>query len=234
MPSNNVFHWPDGRGWLVFSGGVDDDIRATALGRTAADGGIAYVPMGGDLDSAERMLEDMLDLGAPSGYLVDVNSEDDATITAKLSDAGMVIIEAADDAVEARSVLLGAAIEGIQEAYQNGAIVLVEGASVMAFGAWIVANDGKLVVGLDWLEASLIAPGVTSAAAWARDILLSQPLAFAVGIGVGSALALGPDGQVETWGSREVTVALGRNFKMHTGEQSSNDGNDSGGGAVGR
>lgn len=220
MPTKNVFRWPDGRGWLILSGGndQDDEIRAVAIARTAADGGIAYLTMNSNVESAERTLEDMEDLGAPSGYLVDLNSEDDPTITAKLGEAGMVLIESAESATDARSALLGAAIDGIQAAFENGAVILVEGLSAQALGAWVVKSDGQLTAGLNWLEGALIAPGVTQAAAWGREILLDQPLAFVVGIGFGSALALGPDGQVEIWGKGEVAIALGRNFIPPTSE----------------
>jgi hypothetical protein len=213
MPRNNVFQWPDGRGWLVLAGGADDEIRAQALGRAAADGGIAYVALGGDNLTGERALEDMEDLGAPSGYLVDLASEDDQTITAKLADAGIVVIESGANALEVRSALRGAAIEGIQTAYENGAVILVEGMSAMAFGDWIIRIEGTVDTGLEWIHGVLIAPGVTSAAEWGLSFLETQSAAFVVGIGTGSALALGPDGQIETWGDRQVTVALGKLFK---------------------
>lgn len=214
MPTRSVFHWPDGRGWIVLSGGVDPggDIRAFAIGRAAADGGVAVVTTGGGGESAERVLDDVEDLGAPSGYLVDVSSEDDATVTAKLADAGMILIEAGESAAEIKSALMGAAAEGIQTAFENGAVILAEGVSAQALGGWIVKDDGQLAAGLEWLDG-LIAPGVTSAAQWGHDLLLEQPLAYVVGIGAGSALALGPDGQVETWGKGEVSVALGRNYR---------------------
>jgi hypothetical protein len=222
MPAQNVFSWPEGRGWLILSGGVDadDEVRAQALGRAVADGGVAYVVLSSSAETAERVLEDMEELGAPSGYLVDVNAEDDRTLHDKLADAGMIVIESGASAVDVRSALRGAAIEGIQAAYENGAVVLAEGLSAMAFGAWVVRGDGGLEGGLEWLDGSLVAPGVTQTADWARGMLEAQPSAFAVGIGLGSALALGPDGQVETWGKREITIALGPAYVGSTGAQS--------------
>src|SRR5690606_13987307 len=93
MARNNVLRWQDGRGWLILSGGGADasDVRAQAIGRVSADGGVAYVSLSGA--QAEKALADMEDLGAPSGYLVDVLTEDDETIQAKLSEAGLVVIE---------------------------------------------------------------------------------------------------------------------------------------------
>jgi hypothetical protein len=68
---------------------------------------------------------------------------------------------------------------------------------------------------VEWLENALIVPFITSIAEseQVRDVLEAQPTAIAVGVGAGSALALGPDGEVETWGRRQVTVALGRSHK---------------------
>lgn len=220
MPERNIFRWVSGRGWLVLSGGpdVNSDVRSMALARSAADGGVAYVSTGGGADTAEHALEDMEDLGAPSGYLVDVASEDDQTVIARLTEASVVVIESHGSAEAVRSSLLGAAAEGLQAAFANGAVILAEGPSAMVFGSWVVRDNGELVNGLEWVEGGLFAPGVNAAAAWARDVLTAQALAYVVGIGVGSALALGPDGQVEIWGKGDVTVALGQNFTSGAGE----------------
>ncbi len=212
MPHRNVFNWIDGRGWLVLAGSADstNDIRSLALAKSAADGGVAFVSLGGGMDAAENVLYDLEDLGAAAGYIVDVTTEDDATVTIKLTETSVVVIEAAPTAEEARSALLGAAVDGIQAAYENGAIVLAEGPSAMVFGAWVVRQNGELAAGLEWLTAAMVAPGVTNAGAWARDVLMAEGLAYVVGIGAGTALAFGPDGQLEIWGKGEVTVALGR------------------------
>jgi hypothetical protein len=215
MAHNNVLRWQDGRGWLIFSGGVVvSDIRADALARSSADGGIAYVSLGGQVALGEAALDDMEDLGGPSGYLVDIMTEDDHTIQSKLADAGIVVIEGEADVEDLRSSLIGAAADGIQTAFQNGAVVLVEGSAATVFGAWVLFASGELTSGLEWLENGLIVPGITSISesAAAQDVLLRQPAAIAVGIGEGAALALGPDGEVETWGTRQVTIALGREY----------------------
>jgi hypothetical protein len=216
MAHNNVLRWLDGRGWLVLAGGGDNlsDIRADALSRAAADGGIAYVTLGNQSVEAENVLADMEDLGAPSGYFVDILSEDDETVQAKLADAGIIVIDGSATLDDLRSSLIGAANDGIQIAFQNGAVVLAEGRAAVVFGAWILLELGELTSGLEWLENSLIVPGITSASqsSEVQEVLLLQPGAIAIGIGEGSALALGPDGEVETWGERQVTVALGKDY----------------------
>jgi len=216
MARNNVLRWLDGRGWLVLSGGGANlsDIRAQALSRGAADGGVAYVSLSGQTSDAEKVLADMEDLGAPPGYLVDILSEDDQTIQSILADAGMVVIEGSGTVDDLRSSLIGAAADGIQVAYQNGAIVLAEGRAAVVFGAWVLRDSGDVTSGLEWLENALIVLGITSVAqsVEAQSVLLLQPDALAVGIGAGSALALGPDGEVETWGEQQVTIALGKDY----------------------
>jgi hypothetical protein len=208
MARNNVLRWKDGRGWLILSGAANSDIRALALGLAAADGGVAY--LGRD---AEQVLDDMEDLGAPAGYIVDVLAEDDEAIRARLADAGMVVIGGSSSASEARSGLMGAAVGGMETAFGNGAIILAEGQSAAAFGTW-VAESNQLMSGFDWLESGLILPGVTSLGESdpARDTLNKEALAIVIGIGEGSALALGPDGEVETWGAKQVSIALGSNY----------------------
>ena len=211
MPSNAVFQWLDGRGWLILSGGADagGEVRAAALGRSSADGGVACVALSSDPGAGDYLLDDVEDLGAPSGYVVDVAAEDDQSVQTKLVEAGVIIIVTDGTAESVRSALKGAAIDGIQTAYQNGAVVLAEGACAMAFGGYLVTPEGGVSPGLGWLTDALVLHGVESAAAQAKALLDVQPNGVAVGIGVGSALALGPDGQVETWGNGQVTVALG-------------------------
>jgi len=204
MPTQSVFHWLDGRGWLVFSGGANDEIRAQALGRAAADGGVACIALSGDPD---LLLDDIADLGAPSGYVVDVFGEDDESLHEKLAQAGMVIVGGGVSPADVRGALHGAALEGIQAAYANGGLILLEGFSASAFGAWLI-DGSDIKPGLSWLAGALLT-GVDKAADAAKPIFKAQPGAIAVGVMPGSALALGPDGEIDIWGRREVTVALG-------------------------
>jgi hypothetical protein len=213
MPGNAILNWLDGRGWLILSGGADESVRAAAIGRAAADGGVAYVSL--KPGAGEKALADMEDLGAPPGYLVDVLAEDDDTIRARLGEAGMIVLERAETVDEARSALLGAAAEGMLTAYQNGAVILAEGSSAGVFGAWTLLSDGRVVNGLDWLRRALVVPAIASLAQSpaAQAFLNRQPQSIAIGVDAGSALALGPDGELEPWGERRVTVTLGKDFR---------------------
>lgn len=216
MASKAALQWLDGRGWLVLAGRTPgtDAIRARVLSIAAADGGVAYVATQGGGAAIDQMIADMESLGAPSGYLVDVLSEDDQVIHDKLADAGIVVVGADDSAINVRSALLGAAIDGIRVAYENGAVVLAEGPAAMAFGAWVAAPDGLIQTGLEWLQGALIVPGISSVSETpeAQKVMRMKPSALAIGVGLEAALALGPDGEVEAWGDQQVTIALGPEF----------------------
>lgn len=205
MPNVNVLRWIDGRGWIILSGGADDDVRALAINRSSADGGIAVIALDG---SGERLSDDLGDLGAPSSYPVDVFTEDDEAVETKLSEAGVVLVSSAATANEARSTLRGAAITGILHAYQNGAVILLEGETAAAFGSWIASA----AEGLEWVEGAVIVIGTYDVALRVKSIFDRQPSAVALAIEPGSGLALGPDGQIEPCGNRQVTIALGSAF----------------------
>ncbi len=205
MPSVNVLRWIDGRGWIVLSGGADDDVRAMAINRSSADGGIAVIALDG---SGDDLNDDIGDLGAPSSYEVDVFTEDDESVENKIGEASVVLVSSAASADGARSALRGAAITGMLHAYQNGAVILLEGETAAAFGSWIISA----AEGLEWVEGAVILIGIQDAAARAKLILDAQPTAVALAIESGSALALGPDGQIEPWGNNQVTIALGSAF----------------------
>ena len=207
--ANSVLTWRSGNGWLVLSGGPDSlsEIRAQALTRMTLVGGAAYISLDDDDDD---VLEDLGELGGPTGYLVNVLLEDDDTIRARLKEAGLVLLPDTVDPEVLRSALMGAAVEAILDAFERGAVVLAEGVSAALLGELLVLDNGAEVPGLGWVEDTAIVPSVTSLAqsAGARFMLSAHRVGKVIGIGVGSALVLGPGGHIEAWGQREVTVAL--------------------------
>ncbi|MFN8562774.1 MAG: adenylosuccinate synthetase [Anaerolineae bacterium] len=78
----------------------------------------------------------------------------------------------------------------------------------MAFGSWLI--EDAVEAGLEWLTGAAVVTGVNDAAHYAKPIFDAQPNAVAIAIMSGSALALGPDGQVETWAARSHDCARSR------------------------
>jgi hypothetical protein len=216
MPRTNVIRWRDGAGWIVLSGGGDfatgetGDLEVEVLARMQAGDHIAYVWAGGDVETADQHLASLEDLGAPTGYLVDVLTEDDDTIRSQLSSAGLIIVGDGSDITNMRSGVLGAALDGISKAFEDGAIVMGIGRGAALFGSVV---DGQQ--GVDWVQGAIIAPYYNQEGVPEKltDLLLKQPEAYGLGITAGSGLALGPNGQIEALGDRQVTVKLGHSFR---------------------
>lgn len=206
MPSYSVFRWREGRGWLILAGSAHDDTRAQALSRLAADGAVAVVALAPL--SADHVLEDLEDLGAPAGYVVDVISESDDDILVKIGEAGIVVLTAQGDPDEVRSALAGAAAQALDNAFQNGAVLLAEGAAAQAFGAWLL-SDGAVPDGLDWVIGAVVELSAPPVGGEALAVLDAHPDGLAVALAPDAAMAFGPDGEVELWGSRRVAVTLG-------------------------
>ncbi len=213
MPKKNIIRWRDGAGWLVLSGGNEstgdeaESVEATALARVQAGLPLAYIWAASDVETADKRLSALDDLGAPTGYLVDVLTEDDDTIRRELGNAGMIILGDGPNTQELRSGLLGSALEGMSAAFAAGAVILGVGKSAAVLGSFL---DDK--AGLGWIEGAIIVPAYDQpgTAEYMHSLLLKHPNTYGLGIGTGSALVLGPNGEVETWGKRQVTIKLGR------------------------
>ncbi len=215
MSVDNALKWIDGRGWLVLSASptFDSEIRALTLARAKAMGGVAYIGL--DVDDAEDALEDMSELGAPTGYLVNIMTEDDETIHKRLTECSVVIIPG-DYPVDALiNALKGAAIDALKDAFERGVVILAESRSASVFGKIVSLYSGRMIDGLNWVEDAVIIPDILSItdSEDARVALETKTVKVAVGLGSGSALVLGPSNLIEIWGEKHVTIGFG-----HTNE----------------
>ena len=211
MSVSDVLKWIDGSGWLILSGGNDrlSEIRAMALSRANADGSVVYIGL--DEDDGEDVLDDMSELGAPTGYLVNIMTEDDNTIKARIAEASLIVIPDEYDPKQLKSALAGAGIEAIRTAYERGAVILAEGGAMTLFGKLFSDQNQDLLEGFSLVDDTLLISGVEtiSESKIAVSALASEVVKFALGIGIGSALVLGATDTVETWGKKHVSIALG-------------------------
>ncbi|MEL7675272.1 MAG: hypothetical protein AAGU78_16175 [Chloroflexota bacterium] len=218
MPHVNIFRWRPGNGWIVLGGGgswLDPNVQAVEaamLTRTLSQGPLAYVWAASDLESADQHMEALRDLGARTGYLVDVVNEDEESVYQQLSEAGVIILGEGPRTRALREALSGVALGGLEEAFFQGATVYAAGASAGLLGAALV-EQGTLVDGVGWLSSAVILPGYTPDQAtdlrtWVRGV----PEGYGLGLGPGAGLALGPQGEVEVLGNGAVTVSLGQHF----------------------
>jgi hypothetical protein len=213
--ADKILKYLSGRGWLIFSGGntAGSPIRAQALARATAYGTTAYISLADD--SGDALMDDMEDLGARSGYFVDLQYEDPDDIQEQLQTASFIAIEVGASLDALYRVLSDDAVAGLRDAYERGAVILLEGLAANLFGRWALSDNGELLDGLDWVKNAFIEPesaGIDDSRA-VQTVMAKIPDAVAINITAGSALVLGPEGQVEVWGEEQnVTISLGRSF----------------------
>lgn len=219
MSQVSIFRWRSGIGWLVLSGGGDFradealDIDTFILTRTISHNPLAIIWAAGDVEQADHYLDYLDDLGGRTGYLVDIVTEDDQSITTQLSEAGIIILSDGMQVQRLQNALSGAAIAAIETAYANGATIYAQGQAAALFGTWINTPEKGLHHGLGWVENAIIAPTQTDEQmAVFQQMIQNNPDSYGVGLGIGSAIALNPEGAVEIWGQPRVKVLLGKNL----------------------
>jgi hypothetical protein len=215
MPRANIFQWHDGAGWLILAGGsagtsTVGEVETLALAKAVPGEPLAYIHAAGSVETADQHLAALQDAGAPTGYLVDVQAEDDDTLREQLAQAGLILIGDGPNPDALRNGLIGAALEGIGQAFARGSTILAIGNGAVVFAQKFQSGD-QILDGLAWLMQALITPNYSAGRDMARlHALLEQlPTLYSVNIGPESALALGPGGEVELWGERAIGVNLG-------------------------
>lgn len=209
--SDSILSWRDGAGWLILAGSADiqTDTRTQVLARLKAGGGVAY--LGLHVDDIDALMDDMEDLGAPTGYFVNILTEDDQAIETRLKEAACIVLPNITPLEDFHSALMGAALRGIADCYERGGVIFAEGASAMLFGALFLDSTNTPQAGLDWVQDVFVLPDVTSISESqiARQLLSTGKVRLGLGIGQGSGLALGRDNQLVPIGARQVTIVLG-------------------------
>lgn len=219
MAQNNIFRWRTGRGLIVLAGGGDwnseDNVSITAnlLSHTLSQGPIAYIWAASNIEQADEHMDLLRDLGARTGYLVDILTEEDDALSRQLSEAGVIILGEGPHGERLQQALEGAALHAIEEAYRRGASLYAIGPGAAVFGAHAV-RGAALVAGFNWLAHSIILAGYTpDDAEQLRAWVHQHPDGYGLGLGAGAALMLGPNGELDVWGNGAITISLGQRYK---------------------
>ncbi len=209
MAPSSPFSWLDTRGWIVLAGAADAlaEARALALSRADAGGAIAYISLAADL--ADALMDDMADLGAPAGYLVDLAALNPNDVYDRLISAGMIVLDAADSPDRLLRLLQPGARLALMEALDRGALLYFEAAALALAGEYFLAASGEITLGLNFVENALLlhAAGFNGPHTLSPS-RLALPNAVCIDVSPGAALALGPEGQLETWGDADITISL--------------------------
>ena len=225
MTHTGPLHWRTGDGWLVLIGGASDRWRSTeAIDRAAVEAmsdesPIAFVPAAGcPPDYGPSFLAQYLRLGAPPGYVVPIHdkpSARDPANTRRLAEAGLIYLGGGDTRRLVETLAGTPALDAMAAAFAAGAVIVGISAGAIALAAWGVSADPGVgvVPGWGWLPQAIAAPHYDALQADALHAALKdRPDMLGLGLPEDAALALGPAGQVATWGGSQITVTLGSQF----------------------
>jgi len=224
MGKAGPLRWRDGRGWLVLVGGGKPEnithILRAAIEAMSDELPVVFVPTAsaapdGDHATSQRIITQIETLGGPAGYVAPIFTHTDATDlrnARRLAQAGLVYLGdgSAQQLVTALSDT--PTLDALAAAYEAGAVVVAAGAAACALGAWGMCEQE--IVGWGWLPDALICPHTTEASTL-REAVKAHPECLGLGIPQDTALALGPDNQVQTLSAsgQQVTVVLGYRFR---------------------
>ena len=223
MTEQGSLQWHAGTVWLVWPGGgrweSNEVIHSSAISQILAESPFAFLPTADpDPSYGESFLTTYGELGAPFGYVVpiyDRKSANDPVNMRRLAQASLIYIGGGDTHKLIATLDGTGSVDAIAAAYEAGAVIVGASAGAILLAKWGVTSDGELVLGWGWLADTIVVPHYTpERAGEVKAALQAHPDALALGIPDNIALALGPDGQVDTWSEtlEQVTVTLGSKF----------------------
>ena len=224
MTRAGPLRWRTGDGWLVLVGGghweTTEAIDRNAIEAMSDDTPIVFVPAAGCPPGyGESFLAHYARLGAPPGYSVpihDAASARDPVNVRRLTQAGLIYFGGGDTHKLLAALTGTPSLDAVAAAYAAGAVVVGMSAGAIALAEWGISFDAGVEVlqGWGWLPHVMVTPHFEPGRADAvRAELVKRPQLLSLGIPEDVALALGPNGEVQTWGRAQITVTVGPKFK---------------------
>ena len=225
MPQQGPLQWPDGEGWLVLLGGGDrargetDLVDAQVLSLVNLDRPMVVLFSDGPRAAADDLLEHYTLLGGPGGEAFTLSEMTRAQLQAPafldlLREAGTLVLGGENPLPLVRNLHGTQALEHILRGFTTlQALTIVgTGGGAAAVGMWAVGPSPRFLLaeGLDLLPNTVIVPHFTRTedSPVLRQLSQIGPGLLGLGIPDGTALAFGPQGQVETWGRDQVTAVV--------------------------
>jgi cyanophycinase len=227
MPQRGGLEWVEGSGWIVLAGGGSiargelDLITARVLTLANLDRPLVVLHAGGDGEEAEALVDHYTALGGPGGeaFVVSEMSRsqlDDPDFLALLTEAGILHLSGANPRALTRTLHNTQALKRIVLGFATlqGLMIVGSGGGAAALGAWVTPpqQPAEEAPGLNFVRTAIVAPHFTRTeeAEALHRLLHKRPGFIGLGIPDGTALGLGPEGEVETWGVGEVTAVVRR------------------------
>lgn len=225
MPQQGPLQWPDGEGWLVLLGGGDwtrgetDLVDAQVLSIANLDRPMVVLLSDGTRSEADGLLDHYTLLGGPGGEAFVLSEMTRADLHAPkllelLQEAGLLVLGGENPLPLIRNLHQTPALDAIRRGLTTlQALTIVGmGGAAAVLGKWAIgpAPDYLQAIGMDFLQNTVVEPHFTRTedSIVLRNINQLGPGILGLGIPDSTALAFGPQGQVETWGPGQVTAVV--------------------------
>lgn len=225
MPTQGPLSWLDGEGWVILAGGGDwqkgetDQVDMQLLSIANLDRPMVILMADGNRRQAEAFLEHYTELGGPGGEaysLATLNREQLQTqhFLSLMEEAGILCLGGENPLPLVQNLNKSALLQQIILGYATlqGLIMFGIDAGAAALAKWAFGPPPQYfqAMGLGWLDNAVVVPRFvrTEDSPILRQLPKVAPDILGLGIPAGTALALGPLGQVETWGMGEITAVI--------------------------
>lgn len=225
MPQQGPLRWLDGEGWLILLGGGDwrygetDQVDTLLLSVANLDRPMVVLTAEGSAAAADSILEHYTSLGGPGGEAFSLGMMTRDQLQAQeflllLQEAGILYLGGENPLPLANNLVNTDALTYIVEGFSTlqGLTLIGSGAGAAVLGRWVFTPQPPYhqAMGFGFVMNAVIAPHFTGTAD--SPVLRALPRIdenlLGLGIPEGVALALGPQGQVETWGEGLVTAVI--------------------------
>ena len=215
---SQVFRRAVGGGWLIVSGptpSIGDDSVERLLEVVDLSRPILVIrPQDAillEIDQWVLDLEALLEI--PLTYL-ELDVVDDHELITQCQEAGLVIIAAEDDFPLA-SLIKRIASNQSEFALDRNQILWFVGTAGMTLGDWAynVTTD-QTIEGMGWLPGAVILHQMGGLAEMepVQEILRNHHRSYALNLLGDATIALGPEGEIELWGSPQPSIVLGHGW----------------------
>ncbi|MGC9349568.1 MAG: Type 1 glutamine amidotransferase-like domain-containing protein [Anaerolineae bacterium] len=225
MPQQGPLRWLDGEGWLVMLGGGDwrrgtiDEVDARLLSVANLDRPMVVLVGEGDRSDAYGILEHYTLLGGPGGEAFTLADMSRAQLNTPefltlLQEAGILYLGGENPLPLVNNLYNTEALRYIVEGFSTlqGLTLIGSAAGAATLGRWVFTPEPphQQAMGFGFLMNAVVVPHFTGTenSPILKALPKIDPELLGLGVPDDTALALGPQGQVEMWGESHVTAVV--------------------------
>jgi len=211
---------PGTMGWLVLSAGEPDpssipELLERLLERIDPSRSVLSLEMSPGLPEGDDLAAQVAQLLGQTCTRLVLEPNQIETIQFAWLEAGLIFTRGGNE-LEWRDWIDDFLFQGYpEEILAEGSVLFAAGSCAGALGSWIGSGLRVTEPGLAWLDGGMILPGVEQPV----DIpvvverLESEDPFYALGLGHGAVMALGPAEEREVWSDRAPVIVLGKGWQ---------------------